>query len=79
VSYTRKAYDISDFRTRKELGIKLDSKFEKEFLLNQIYALQAEEQEKNNDKLEYLIKELRKLHIDTGKSVSVVPVKIAKK
>ena len=78
VSYTRKAFDISDFRTRKELGIKLDSNFEKEFLLNQICALQAEESDKNNDKIEYLSRELKKLHIDAGKSVSVVPIKVVK-
>lgn len=78
VSFTRKAYDISDFRTRKELGMKLDSKTEKQYLLNQIYSLQAEESNKNSEKLEYLTKELQKLQLDEGKSVSVASIKLNK-
>ena len=61
VSFTRKAYDISDFRTRKELGIKLDPEVEKQYLMNQIYALQAEENSKNNERIEFLSRDLRKI------------------
>lgn len=79
ISYTKKAYDISDFRTRKELGIRIDPKIEKQFITNQIYALQAENPEKNNERIDYLTREFRKLEGANNKSYSVRPARLGGK
>lgn len=73
ISYTKKAYDISDFRTRKELGIKIDSQIEKQYITNQIYSLQAEDAINGNERIEYLTRELRKLE-GPSKSSSVFAI-----
>lgn len=61
IQFSNNHYDITDFRTRIELGIKLPPKMELAFFQKQLNDYKLLEPKRHKDKVEYLLSRCRKL------------------